>query len=149
MGDRSGDTRDIRALIEDIFEFTARDFLIPAVLVNGKIEGTQDANARFLTACIDPLCDQLQEEITRKRYGYAAWQAGDYVKVDSSSILHFDLFANAANVEKLVGSAAFSVNDLLRAANQPTIDEPWADAHFLTKNISTMDDVARQLPREE
>lgn len=149
VGDRSGDTRDIRALIEDIFEFTARGFLIPAVLVNGKIEGTQDANARFLTACIDPLCDQLQEEITRKRYGYAAWQAGGYVKVDSSSILHFDLFANAANVEKLVGSAAFSVNDLLRAANQPTIDEPWADAHFLTKNISTMDDVARQLPREE
>ncbi|OUQ18612.1 hypothetical protein B5E80_17950 [Flavonifractor sp. An135] len=149
VGDRSGDTRDIRALIEDIFEFTARGFLIPAVLVSGKIEGTQDANARFLTACIDPLCDQLQEEITRKRYGYAAWQAGDYVKVDSSSILHFDLFANAANVEKLVGSAAFSVNDLLRAANQPTIDEPWADAHFLTKNISTMDDVARQLPREE
>ena len=48
-------------------------------------------------------------------------------------------------MEKLVGSAAFSINDILRAANQPTLDEPWADAHFLTKNISTMDDVARQL----
>ena len=55
------------------------------------------------------------------------------------------MFANAANVEKLVGSAAFSINDILRAAGQPTIDEPWADAHFLTKNISAMDDVARQL----
>ncbi len=144
-GTGTGDTRDIKALIEDIFDFTARGFLIPAVLVNGKIEGTQDANSRFLTNCIDPLCDQLQEEITRKRYGYAAWQAGNFVRVDSASILHFDLFSNAANVEKLVGSAAFSINDILRAANQPTLDEPWADTHFLTKNISTMDDVARQL----
>lgn len=148
-GTGNGDTRDIKALIEDIFDFTARGFLIPAVLVNGQIEGTQDANTRFLTNCIDPLCDQIQEEITRKRYGYNAWKAGDYVRMDSSSILHFDMFANAANVEKLVGSAAFSVNDILRAANQPTIDEPWAEAHFLTKNISTMDDVARQLGIEK
>lgn len=146
-GQSAGDTRDIKAMIEDIFDFTARGFLIPAVLVNGKIEGTADANARFLTSCIDPLCDQLQEEITRKRYGYDGWRRGDFVRVDSSSILHFDMFANAANVEKLVGSAAFSINDILRAANQPTIDEPWADAHFLTKNISTMEDAARPLSK--
>lgn len=144
-GTGSGDTRDIKALIEDIFDFTARGFLIPAVLVNGKIEGTQDANARFLTNCIDPLCDQLQEEITRKRYGYQAWRSGSFVRVDSSSILHFDMFANAANVEKLVGSAAFSINDILRAANQPTINEPWADAHFLTKNIADLEEGAKKL----
>lgn len=148
-GQSGGDTRDIRAMIEDIFDFTARGFLIPAVLVNGKVEGTADANARFLTSCIDPLCDQIQEEIIRKRYGYDAWRRGDFVRVDSSSILHFDMFANAANVEKLVGSAAFSINDILRAANQPTIDEPWADAHFLTKNISTMEDAARQISSQK
>ena len=117
------------------------------VLVNGKVEGTADANTRFLTNCIDPLCDQLQEEITRKRYGYDQWKRGTYLRIDSSSIIHFDMFANAANVEKLVGSAAFSINDILRAANQPTIDEPWADAHFLTKNISTMEDAARQISK--
>ena len=69
--------------------------------------------------------------------------------MDSSSILHFDMFANAANVEKLVGSAAFSINDVLRAANQPIIDEPWAEAHFLTKNISDIDEAARQLGTEK
>ena len=61
----SKDTRDIRAMIEDIFDFTARGFLIPAVLVNGSVEGTEDANTRFLTNCIDPLADQIQEEIVR------------------------------------------------------------------------------------
>lgn len=142
------DTRDIRAMIEDIFDFTARGFLIPAVLVNGSVEGTADANTRFLTNCIDPLADQLQEEINRKQYGYDAWARGDYIRVDTSSIIHFDLFANAANVEKLVGSGAYTINDVRRAANQATINEPWADEHFMTLNISTMGEATRNLSAE-
>lgn len=142
MGQKDGrtndDSRDVRALVEDIFEFTARAFQIPAVLVNGKVEAVSDANSRFLTNCIDPICDQLQEEITRKRYGYDAWARGDYVRMDSSSILHFDLFANAAGVEKLVGSGAYTINDVRRAANQEPINEDWADKHFLTLNIGDM-----------
>lgn len=140
-----GDTRDIKAMVEDIFDFTARAMLIPAVLVNGKIEGTEDANKRFLTSCIDPICDQLQEEITRKRYGYEQWERGTYIKVDSSSILHFDMFAEAPNVEKLVGSGAYTINDLRRAANQPEIQEPWADQHYMTKNIAAMSEITRKV----
>lgn len=144
----AGDSRDIRNLMEDIFDFTARGFLIPAVLVNGKVEGTADATARFLTQVIDPLCDQIGEEGTRKRYGYAGWKNGDYMMMDSSAIQHFDIFANAPNVEKLVGSGAFTVNDVLRAASQPQILEPWADEHFLTKNIATMQEAAAPLEQE-
>lgn len=146
---KSGDSRDIRNLIEDIFDFTARGFLIPAVLVNGTVQGTADANSRFLTQCIDPICDQLQEEITRKRYGYDGWKQGNFVRVDSSAILHFDIFANAANVEKLVGSGAFSVNDVLRATNQAAIGEDWANEHFLTLNIAKIQEAAKQLGGEK
>lgn len=141
----SATTRDVRAMVEDIFDFTARGFLIPSVLVNGSIEGTADANTRFLTNCIDPLADQLQEEINRKRYGYDGWRQGNYVRIDTSSIIHFDMFANAANVEKLVGSGAFTINDVLRAANQAPINEPWADEHFMTLNIATMGQATRNL----
>ena len=146
---RIGDTRDIRSMIEDIFDFTARGFLIPAVLVNGSVEGTADANTRFLTNCIDPLADQLQEEINRKRYGYEAWHRGDFLRIDTSSIIHFDMFANAANVEKLVGSGAYTINDVRRAANQATINEPWADEHFMTLNISPMSEATRNLSTQE
>lgn len=141
----SATTRDVRAMVEDIFDFTARGFLVPSVLVNGSIEGTADANTRFLTNCIDPLADQLQEEINRKRYGYDGWRQGNYVRIDTSSIIHFDMFANAANVEKLVGSGAFTINDVLRAANQAPINEPWADEHFMTLNIATMGQATRNL----
>lgn len=140
-----GDTRDIKNIVEDIFDFTSRAMLIPAVLINGKIEGTKDANTRFLTNCIDPLCDQLQEEIIRKRYGYKAWKNGDFVRVDSSSIVHFDIFGNAANIEKLVGSGAYTINDVRRAANEPRINEPWADKHFMTLNIAEVNQVTKPL----
>lgn len=144
-GIRAGDTRDIRAMIEDIFDFTARGFLIPSVLVNGSVEGTADANIRFLTNCIDPLADQLQEEINRKRYGYSGWARGDYLKIDTSSIIHFDMFANAANVEKLVGSGAFTINDVRRAAGETPINEGWANSYFMTKNISSMEELTKPM----
>ncbi len=129
---------DIQAQMKDVLGFTARALQIPAVLVDGSIQGTEDAQGRFLTGCIDPICDQLQEEINRKRYGYDRMRAGDYLRVDTSSIRHFDMFANAANVEKLVGSGAFTINDVLRSAGLPTIPEPWADEHYMTKNIAAL-----------
>ena len=132
------DLADIQAQAKDIFAFTAKALQIPAVLIDGTVQGTEDAQARFLTGCIDPICDQLQEEINRKRYGYEAMRRGDYLRVDTSGILHFDMFANAGNLEKVVGSAVFTVNDILRAAGLPTIPETWADEHYLTKNIAAL-----------
>lgn len=137
-GKSTVDFADIQAQAKDIFAFTAKALQIPAVLIDGTVQGTEDAQARFLTGCIDPICDQLQEEINRKRYGYEAMRRGDYLRVDTSGILHFDMFANAGNLEKVVGSAVFTVNDILRAAGLPTIPEPWADEHYLTKNIATL-----------
>ncbi len=137
-GKANVDLADIQAQMKDVLGFTAKALQIPAVLVEGSIQGTEDAQGRFLTGCIDPICDQLQEEINRKRYGYDRMRAGDYLRVDTSSIRHFDMFANAANVEKLVGSGAFTINDVLRSAGLPTIPEPWADEHYMTKNIAAL-----------
>lgn len=132
-------TRDIRALVDDIFTFTARGFGIPDVLITGSVADSKDATQRFLTDVIDPICDQLGEEITRKRYGYDSWARGSYLRVDSSAINHFDLFGEAAAIEKIVGSAAFTINDIRRAAGEEIINEPWADTHYMTKNIGAVD----------
>ena len=144
-GKGASDSRELRHMIDDIFEFTANALQIPPVLAKGQVAGTEQAQSIFLGGCIDPICDQIEEEINRKRYGFESWKKGSYVRVDSCAIQHFDLFANAPNVEKLVGSGAFSINDVLRAAGQPTINEPWADRHFLTKNIARIEETAQAL----
>lgn len=134
-------TRDIRAMIDDVFTFTARAFGIPGVLVLGEVEATGDAMRRALSFCIDPICDQFSEEATRKRYGFDDWKAGSYLRMDSSTIQHFSLFDQAANIEKLLGSG-WSLNDIRRAAGEAPIPETWADEHFLTKNIGQIATVA-------
>lgn len=91
---------------------------------------------------MDPLADQLSEEITRKLYGFDGWKSGSMLRVDTSAINHFDLFANAPNVEKLIGSG-YSYNDVQRAAGMPQIDEPWANEHFLTKNFAKAQDILK------
>lgn len=131
-------TRDIKAMIDDILEFTAMGLCLPVVLIRGGVEATGDAMQRALTACIDPICDQVGEEGTRKRYGTAKALAGDYMRMDSSAVGHFDLFANAVNIEKLLGSG-WSLNDIRRAAGEEPINEPWANEHLITKNIGRLD----------
>ena len=130
----TGESADVRQLIEDIFDFTALAFGIPSVLVKGKVENTSDAKIRFYTLC-DTIINQLAQEINRKRYGFEAWKQGNYIRIDSANTEHFSLLENSANLEKLIGSAVYSVNDILAALGQPTIDAPWANAHYLTKNI--------------
>lgn len=142
-------TRDIRALVDDIFDFTALSVGIPPVLVKGVVQGTQDAVERWMTTCIDPICDQLEEEINRKRFGYADWSKGTYLHIDTSTVRHFDLFSNAANVEKLIGSGAYSINDVLRAAGRAEIDAEWARIHWLTLNIGNIEQAARAINTEK
>lgn len=68
---------------------------------------------------------------------------GNYLRIDTTTIIHFDMFANAANVEKLIGSGAYSINDVRAAAGQDEINEDWANLHWLTLNIGTMESAAR------
>lgn len=144
-GGRIADSTDLQALADEIFNFTARGLGIPPVLVTGKVAGTQDAMTRWLTTCIDPLAEQIQEEFTRKRYGFDRWKKGEFMQIDTTTIIHFDMFDNAANVEKLIGSGAFSINDVLAAAGLPKIDAPWADQHWLTRNIGKVEAAAAEL----
>lgn len=131
-------TKEIKSLYTDIFEFTAWGFGIPSVLITGDVADSKNAVNRWLTTSIDPLAQQLEEEINRKRYGYDAWRRGDFVHVDTSTIAHFDLFDNATNVEKLIGSGCFSINELLMKMGLAEIHEDWASKHFMTKNIDTV-----------
>lgn len=133
--DAQRDAAHIKSMIQDVFDFTANAFLVPPVLLRGQVEGIADAQSRFLTNCVDPLADQLSEEITRKRYGYEGWRRGSYLKVDTSAIQHFNLFDLAPNIEKLIGSG-YSYNDIQRAAGGQEINEPWANEHFMTKNFA-------------
>ena len=145
---KSSDTRDIRALVDDIFSFTARGFGIPPVLVLGDVAGIDAVVTHWLTTCIDPLAAQISEELNRKLYGRRYWQNGDRVSVDTSTIQHFDILNNADKVEKIVESATWSINELREKVGDSAIMEDWANIHWMTKNIATVEAIARNAAAE-
>jgi HK97 family phage portal protein len=133
-------TRDIKAMIDDVFDLTAIPLGIPPVLLKGDIAGSKDAVDSFLTFCIDPLCDMLQEEINRKRSGYKGFSEGTFLKIDTKTIKHIDLLSVASSIDKLISSGAFCINDIRIAVGDAPINEPWAWQHFITKNYSKIED---------
>ncbi len=141
----SESTRDIRAQIDDVSDFTAKAFGIPPALLRGDVQDTSKAIDQLLTFCVDPLIDMLQEEINRKRNGYAGYSTGTYIQIDTKQIKHVDLLSVSTAIDKLIGSGAFCVNDIRLLVGEQPIDEPWAWSHFITKNYMPFEEALRAL----
>lgn len=140
-------TRDIRAMIDDISDFTAKSFGIPPVLLRGDVQGVKDAVEQLLTFCIDPLVDMLQEEINRKRIGASEYLKGSKIQIDTSAIKHIDILSVATSIDKLISSGCFSINDIRRVIGLEPIDEEWANQFFMTKNYATVQELLESVGR--
>ncbi|MBR2132899.1 MAG: phage portal protein [Oscillospiraceae bacterium] len=137
----SDTTRDIRSMIDDVTDFYARGFGIPPSLLNGSVQNVDSATNQLLTFCVDPLVDNLQEEINRKRYGFAELRKGNYLEIDTRRIKHIDLLDASSNISGLVGSGVVCINDIRALLGQPLINESWAWGHFVTKNYAVAADM--------
>lgn len=135
---------EIRALVTSIWAETSRAFLIPSALIAGNQQDTTVANRQFLTDVIDPIARMIEQEANRKRFTMDEYLAGDRLTVDTSAIVHFDIFANASNVEKIIGSGLKSVNELRAMIGDAPVPEEWANKHFMTKNIGSTEEAAAE-----
>lgn len=142
-------TRDIKALVDDIFEFTARAFSFPPSLAKGDVQDTSKAVDELLTFVVDPLAKMIQQEINRKRSGYTGWKKRTYIRIDTLAVKHIDIFDIATPVDKLISSGAFTINDILEVIGKPRIEEEWADQHFMTKNYSIVQSILDELSSDE
>lgn len=143
---QSESSRDIKAMYDDIFDFTARALNIPPVMLKGDVANiSKDVINNLLTIGVDPLCDNLQEEINRKRNGKEGFIKGTKLKIDTRTIKHIDLFESATAIDKLIASGGFCINDIRTSTGEEIIDKPWAWKHYMTKNYATMDVVANEL----
>lgn len=144
-GSGKSDTRDFKALIDDVISITANAFNMPKSIATGEVQDTSKAVDEFLTFCIDPLIELLTDEITRKLFDKAQVLGKCYVRFDTTTIKHIDLFDVAQSIDKLISGGCFNVNDIRRACKMDEIDEPWANQFFMTKNYTAIEDVVRSL----
>lgn len=141
-------TRDIRSLYDDVVEYVAQAMGVPLSIVTGK-QITKEDFDQFVVHCVKPIVEMLADEINRKLYGQDRVQNGAYIAPNYEHIRHRDLFDIADPIDKLIGSGAFSINDIRLALGMEPIDEDWAKEHWMTKNYAPAQEVLNGLVKSD
>ncbi|MCB2311614.1 phage portal protein [Clostridium tagluense] len=135
---------DINTLTKEIFERVAQAFKIPPALLKGDISDVSSITDNLLTFGIDPLCDMISEEGNRKRFGKKAFLENTYLKVDSTSIKHIDLFSISEKFDKLLASGGYSIDELRVKAGDTPLNTDFSKQHYITKNYQKIETLGQE-----
>ncbi|MGG5375983.1 HK97 family phage portal protein [Enterococcus sp. DIV0213j] len=133
-GNFQSNSRDIKNLIDDIYEMTAAAFHVPKNLLKGDMSGLSDQVDAFLMFIIIPVAELIQDAFNASVYEQEEYLAGNFLRVDTTmiKIVSFKDLVEAS--DKGVGSGVFTINEArLRVGNDP-VDDPRADKIYITKN---------------
>lgn len=130
-------TRDIQAIIDDMYKLYARAFGIPDVILKGDIAGLSDAVDYLVKFGVEPVVDMMRTEFTSKLYDYKHFLGGSQVRADVSRIQQMSLKDLGSSAMNLISSGLYSVNEMREKADEPKINEDWADRHWMTLNYET------------
>lgn len=137
----TSEVKDITDILDEIVETVARAFNIPVSLLKGDVSDVQAITKNFLTFCIDPICEMIQTEINRKRYGIGEIRKGNYLKVDTTTVMHTDAFDMAESADKLIASGLYCVDELRRKIGDHPLNTEESKKHFITKNYTGLGNV--------
>ena len=131
------DLTDYENVFKKIGDTVAQNWNIPLDIFYGskteKSTGTND----FITMCVDLYFELLEDGFNASLVGKKDYLKGEYVKFNRLNINHKDLIDKTSGWDKLI-SNGFSFNQLCKFLGLPTIDEDWANEHYITKNYANV-----------
>lgn len=146
IGAKGGaDGREIRAFIDDIFDFVAISLNIPPKLLKGDVADTDKAVNDFLTFCVNPIGDILVDEVNRKYYGKKLFLERTYTKLDTSRIKVVELKDIANALDVMLRSGANTINDNLRILGREPINDEIGNLRWVTKNYTPITEMLKTL----
>ncbi|MBC2106141.1 phage portal protein [Listeria booriae] len=127
-------TRDITAIFDDVVNMCADAFQIPRGLLKGDTADIEAMTDNFIAFCINPIVEQLRDEVNRKLYGKTNVLQKTYMKIKTTNIRSYDISKLATPAELMARIRVYSVNDIRNLIDEERIDEPWADEYIGSKN---------------
>lgn len=140
-GSNIATSRDIKALIDDIFDFVAMGFHVPKSMLKGDLADIEKQTDNFIMFCIKPIANLLNAEFNRKIFKKDDYLERTYLKIDTSKIKILDVVNVATAADKLFAIGVNTINDNLRMLGREPIDDEMADERFVTKNYSVLDNI--------
>ena len=135
----TSEMKDITDVLDEIVVTVARAFNIPVALLKGDVSDVSKVTQNFLTFCVDPLCEMLQTEINRKRYGKYQVRRGCYVRINTTTIMHVDVFEIAEKIDKLISSGMYCIDDLRKKLGETELDTEESKTYWITKNYTSIE----------
>ena len=128
-------TEEVIKSIDEVLNQICVALNIPKGIIKGDLAEIKEQTNNFLTYCIDPIANMISNEFNRKYFKKEQYLQGTYLKVDTSTIEHINIFdvSNSLDVLMRIG---FSNNELRTKIKEPKLNEKWADEHYITKNYS-------------
>ena len=130
----TSEMKDITDVLDEIVETVARAFNIPVSLLKGDVSDVEKITRNFLTFCIDPICEMIQTEINRKRYGKLQIQKRNYLKIDTTTVMYIGIFDIAEKIDKLIASGMYCVDELRKKLGDSELNTEESKKHWITKN---------------
>jgi HK97 family phage portal protein len=140
-GNTGQSSRDIRALVDDVFDFVAMGFLMPRSLIKGDLADVEKVTDNYLMFRINPLAELISDEFNRKIYKKQNYLKRNYMKIDTSMIKILSVVDLATAADKFFAIGVNNINDNLRMLGRETLSEDWAEQRFVTKNYQTIESV--------
>lgn len=133
-GNFQSNSRDIKNLIDDIYEMTAAAFHVPKNLLKGDMSGLSDQVDAFLMFEIIPLAEIIQDAFNSSVYEMNEYLSGNYVRVDTTmiKITSFKDLVDAIDVG--IRNGVFTINEGRGRIGNDRSDQAMADEIFITKN---------------
>ena len=135
--DNTKSLSDFESIFKKIGDTVAQEWNIPLDIFYGskteKSNGTND----FITMAVDLYFELLEDGFNTTLVGKEDFLKGEYIKFNRLNINHKDLIDKASGWDKLI-SNGFSFNQLCKFLGLPTINEKWADEHYITKNYANV-----------
>lgn len=135
----ASDSRDIRALIDDVFDYVAMAFGIAPQLLKGSVADADKAWDSTMIGAAKPLVRMIETEINRKLFTYEEWEKGEKVKIDTSQVKVTSVRDLALAIDMLTRNSVNTLDDNLEMLGREPIGGDDGATRFATKNLTTMD----------
>lgn len=143
------DSRDIRSLIDDVFDYVAIAFQIPPQMLKGNLADSDNSWNSYLTHCIKPLAELLEKEINRKYFGKKAYLEKTMLKVDTSLIKAVDIKDLASAIDVLTRNGVNTLDDNLRMLGREEVGGELGQKRFMTLNLEDIENVKERGRKED
>jgi HK97 family phage portal protein len=140
----TSEINDIKSMSDEIYNRVGQVFRVPPAFLRGEVAQSGEAVENFLRFCIRQICDMLEEEITRKRYGQEGVKKGSFVAVDPSMIEISGIFASADKLDKIIGCGVLSIDEVRQKVGERALGTEEAQRHFVTKNYGVVDTTGKE-----